>query len=201
MECITSVAQYANTTFWKEDPNEQGFFYEWLVHVSADPNPPHVLSMSYDLLESDPRYKEFGYDVKFNLEAQKLGVRGVTVVVASGDDGAAGYEARSNKKLCGLNPSFPSSSPWVTSVGATMGPEHAAGKDRTEVACTSDGQGLITSGGGFSNRFARPDYQKSAVQGFLDASKAAGTLPPAGTFNATGRGYVKAKTGGESCGG
>jgi subtilase family serine protease len=40
------------------------------------------------------RYKEYGYDVKFNLEAQKLGVRGVTVVVASGDDGAAGYEAR-----------------------------------------------------------------------------------------------------------
>jgi hypothetical protein len=82
-----------------------------------------------------------------------------------------------------------------------MGPEHAVGKDRTEVACTSDGQGLITSGGGFSDTFARPDYQQTAVRGFLDASKAAGTLPPDGTFNATGRGYVEAKSGGESSGG
>jgi hypothetical protein len=69
LECITSVAQYANTTFWKEDPNEQGFFYEWLVHVSADPNPPHVLSMSYDLLESDPRYVD---EHLYNIQCSEM---------------------------------------------------------------------------------------------------------------------------------
>jgi hypothetical protein len=34
------------------------------------------------------------WDKKFDTEAQKLGVRGVTIIVASGDDGVGGYEAR-----------------------------------------------------------------------------------------------------------
>ena len=187
LEVISSIAQGGNTTFWKEDANEQGFFYEWLVHVAAEPNPPLVLSLSYDLLESDPRYRD-GWDVQFNLEAAKLGVRGVSLVVASGDDGVAGYPARSNAELCGFHPSFPSSSPYVTSVGGTMGPEHLdPGASTEEVACTSDGGGLITSGGGFSNKWPTPSYQATAVAGFLRSG--AGALPPASLFNASGRAY------------
>ena len=120
-------------------------------------------------MESDPRYRD-GWDIKFNIEAMKLGTRGVSVVVASGDDGAAGYPARSNKNLCGLNPSFPSASPWVTSVGGTMGPEHPTPTE--EIACTSDGGGLITSGGGFSNKYPTPAYQAAAVRAFLANSSA-----------------------------
>jgi tripeptidyl-peptidase-1 len=66
---------------------------------------------------------------------------------------------------------FPSSCPYVTGVGATVGinPETAAN----------------FSGGGFSNYFARPSYQDDAVQGFISQ------LPDdfAGTFNSSGRGF------------
>ena len=44
----------------------------------------------------------------------------------------------------------------------------------------------FTSGGGFSNVFARPDYQQTAVTNFL--SNVAG-LPPSSTYNGTGRGF------------
>lgn len=45
---------------------------------------------------------------------------------------------------------------------------------------------VIFSGGGFSNQFPTPAYQKTAVEGYLQK------FPPpypAGTFNASGRGY------------
>jgi len=44
----------------------------------------------------------------FNTEAMKLGVQGVSI-----------FQARKNPKKCGYNPSFP----YVTTVGATQGPE------------------------------------------------------------------------------
>lgn len=73
-------------------------------------------------------------------------------------------------------PTFPSTCPYVTSVGATQGfaPEKA----------------INLTGGGFSNLFPTPDYQTSAISGFM------GTLPSnfTGTFNKTGRGYPDVST-------
>lgn len=66
----------------------------------------------------------------FNAEALKLAVRGVTIVVASGDNGVAGITCECQKYY----PSFPATSPYVTAVGATMGPE----QQQAEVACQSD---------------------------------------------------------------
>lgn len=44
----------------------------------------------------------------------------VTVMVATGDDGASSFLTRNNPKFCGYHPDFPSASPYVTAVGATM---------------------------------------------------------------------------------
>lgn len=44
-------------------------------------------------------------------------------------------------------------------------------------------------GGGFSDQFAMPDYQKDAVAAYLKKLEAAGETPPASAFNAQGRGY------------
>jgi len=117
LEVISGVAQYAHTIFWKEDPNEQDYFYEFLVHMGALASPPSVLSISYD---QDELEDTNGYDVLFNTEAQKLAARGVSIVVSSGDDGVASYPARSNPNLCGLTPVFPATSPWVTTVGVLV---------------------------------------------------------------------------------
>lgn len=61
-----------------------------------------------------------------------------------------------------FNPSFPGTCPYITSVGATMVPPNSTVYE-PETACEE----VIYSGGGFSNYFAMPDYQKTAVEYYL----------------------------------
>lgn len=112
---IRSTAQSVPTTYyyWGEDD----FMLAWLLDVAEMLEPPLVFSISYGASESEflPSYIE-----SFNVEAMKLGVRGVTIMVSSGDDGAPGSDARLNALGCGYAPDFPSVSPYITSVGGTM---------------------------------------------------------------------------------
>eukprot|EP01040_Poterioochromonas_malhamensis_P001127 gene1128-1196_t len=82
-------------------------------------SPPKVISISYGSYETSmsPSYIQ-----AFNTLAMQLGVMGTTVVVASGDDGATGFLTR-DSGVCMYGPLFPASSPYVLSVGGTMGPE------------------------------------------------------------------------------
>ena len=50
-----------------------------------------------------------------NLAIQKLGLRGRSVLFASGDGGVAGRSCSSKRYCAG----FPASSPYVTAVGGT----------------------------------------------------------------------------------
>jgi len=111
---------------------------------------------------------------------------GVTVVYSSGDNGVAGNSALClnadgtqtvNGKI--FNPSFPSTCPFVTAVGATQVNRGSKVTD-PESAC----QQVIFSGGGFSNYFAIPDYQKGAVEKYLTENR-----PPYSdtTYNSTGK--------------
>ena len=50
----------------------------------------------------------------------KLGLMGVTLLAAAGDDGAPGYDVRDGDLTCGYHPIFPATSPYVTAVGATQ---------------------------------------------------------------------------------
>ena len=61
-----------------------------------------------------------------------------------------------------FNPSFPSGCPFITSVGATQVDPGNSVND-PEGACEQ----VIFSGGGFSNIFSIPSYQKSDVASFL----------------------------------
>eukprot|EP01042_Synura_sphagnicola_P036378 gene36378-biopygen3788 len=99
----------------------------------------------------------------FNLEAIKAGLQGVTILVASGDDGVVGYQSLTTHGLCGYNPMFPASSPWVTAVGGTMGLE----KGDVETACRVNAGALITSGGGFSKYFDAPKWQLQSVREYF----------------------------------
>jgi subtilase family serine protease len=145
---------------------------DWLIAVGNTPNAPYVHSVSYgdietegyvcalrcaaavclSSLDSDHQCAAMcgvvllssPYDVmmRFNNEAMLLGLRGISVMVASGDDGVANFIARGNSSACGFNPSYPASAPYVTAVGATQGPE----LNQTEIACTSTTNGGITTG-------------------------------------------------------
>ena len=71
--------------------------------------------------------------------------------------------------------SFPASSPFVTAVGGTL--LNDVNEPET---------GIDFSGGGFSNVFAQPSYQSSAVASFLSSSQ---NLPSPSYYNKTSRAY------------
>lgn len=178
VQYLIAVSQVTPTTYWYEDATDS--FLAWIKAVAATPNPPLVHSISYGAIEPE---LPASIAKAFNTEAMKLGLQGVSILVSSGDDGVANFQARSNPKKCGYNPSFPASSPYVTAVGATQGPESG----KPEVACTSDQGGVITTGGGFSTIFSAPSYQTSTIANYFS------TLPsnqqPVSGYATNGRGY------------
>ncbi|KAI0833697.1 subtilisin-like protein [Trametes gibbosa] len=144
--------------------------------------PAHVISTSYsyDEFELTPAYMQ-----RQCAEYAKLGLMGVTVLYSSGDYGVA-----ANGGICldsegfpdfegtTFAPSFPGGCPYITSVGATQ-VNPGAKVTEPESACEQ----VIYSGGGFSNVFAMPSYQKTAVHNYLTK------YPPpyaAGMYNTSG---------------
>ncbi len=82
-----------------------------------------------------------------------------------------------------LWPSWPASSPWVTSVGATRFIDQKPGNE--EMATDQFG-----SGGGFSSQFGQSpnaQWQTSDVKKYLNIVPKGAPFPPPGTFSATGR--------------
>lgn len=144
-------------------------FLQWLSDLSNTKSPPLVFSISYS---DDENTVDFSYATRVNVELQKLGVRGITVVGSSGDGGVGGTQP--NRKCKQFIATFPAASPYITTVGGTTGkdPEKA-----------SSG---FPSGGGFSQWWDRPSYQtKSVGDYFTTASK----LPSDKLFNKTSAGY------------
>jgi tripeptidyl-peptidase I len=76
-----------------------------------------------------------------------------------------------NVNATNFNPAWPASCPWVTAVGGTQVKANTSASDLSaeEVWNEEILPGFFESGGGgFSNRFPTPDYQKTAVKTFLD---------------------------------
>eukprot|EP01006_Ploeotia_vitrea_P024018 TRINITY_DN5672_c0_g1_i1.p1 TRINITY_DN5672_c0_g1~~TRINITY_DN5672_c0_g1_i1.p1 ORF type:complete len:595 (-),score=320.97 TRINITY_DN5672_c0_g1_i1:213-1997(-) len=181
VEYLLSIAQNIPLTYWSIPGSDQTPFVDWAAALLNSTTPPLVNSISYG---GDEKMVSQSLADRFDAEIVKLGLQGVSVFVASGDDGVAGSGARSNPSKCGFNPSWPATAPHVTAVGATQGPEAVPAKP--EVVCSSKTGGGITSGGGFSTRYGRPSWQDAAVDAYM---KSGVPLPPSGAYNASGRGY------------
>jgi len=171
IQFIMGVGIGINTTFWStagQQPNntENEPFLVWLYAVGNQSNVPTVFSVSYGDNENTV---DFNYAVRVGVEFQKLGLRGISIMTASGDGGVAGSQPTS---CIDFIPTFPAASPWVTAVGGTTGknPEVAA----------------YFSSGGFSNYWARPSYQISAVEYYLSNTQ---NLPNSTLYNQTGAGF------------
>ncbi len=119
----------------------------------------------------------FRCDQEFML----LGLRGVSILVSSGDDGIGGYYTRENMTLACSQawPAWPASSPYITAIGGTqmtndylpvcsqpysLGFSTSANggipsatellfqcSGTREIACSAATGGVITTGGGFSD--------------------------------------------------
>ena len=138
IQYIIAQAQDVPTTYWACD---QCTFAEWIANVADTASPPLVHSISYGQDEFQTGVTEMD---AFSTEAMKLGVKGITVLASSGDDGVAGPKARTSSGLCAYNPQWPASCPYVTTVGATQGPEEG-GKPEVVCAATNNNT-FITTG-------------------------------------------------------
>lgn len=134
-------------------------------------------------------------------EFMKLGMQGVSIVVASGDSGVAGPAGDDNSDGCLgptgaiFSPDFPATCPYLTTLGATFLPPGADVTKDEETAVTR-----FPSGGGFSNIYPIPDYQASAVAGYFAnhdppypfyscTYNSSACYTPPGIYNRAGRGY------------
>lgn len=133
--------------------------------------PTNIISTSYGYNEGDLGAR---YEQRQCAEYMKLGLQGVTMVFSSGDNGVAGNGAVCIDPTTGaynegdagtFNPSFPGSCPYVLSVGATQILNGSSVRG-PESACEE----TIRSGGGFSNVFSMPSYQKKAVATYFSQS-------------------------------
>jgi tripeptidyl-peptidase I len=156
-------------------------YLTWLAYVLRQSGLPRVISTSYG---DDEQTISKSYATAACRQFAQLGARGTTVLFASGDEGVGQDPfcfTNDGRNRSTFLPVFPAGCPYVTSVGATymFNPEVAA----LETGFSS----VVTSGGGFSNHFARPDYQKRAVERYLENNN---YFPQySGLFNPGGRGY------------
>eukprot|EP01031_Cornospumella_fuschlensis_P026060 gene26060-31467_t len=155
-------------------------FAAWASTVSSLDPIPQVFSLSYGQDEIATSAAE---KTAFQQQAIMLGTMGVTLVVASGDDGAPGWRV-SQGWPCGYFPSFPATSPYVVAVGGTMGPEDGTDFDEVTASTRPGWSGVFTSGGGFSAFYSAPSWQSTLVSSYLNNPPSPITLG----YNAAGRG-------------
>ena len=162
VQYITATGRNVTTWFVSisrtANKNQEDFLY-WITQQVNDTASPWVHSVSYgDCEVSIPT----DYQSRTDMEFMKFGISGRSVFVSSGDEGV---HCDNNKYV----PEWPTCSPYVTSVGGT----------------TSLSSVWSQGGGGFSNTFSIPAYQKDTVEAYLRSGKA----PPTTYFSSTGRAY------------
>ena len=166
MQYIFSTGQGVSTSFTSVSTSSKSIlndFLTWIVFEVNRTMSPLVHSLSYADIEAmvDPAYIN-----RTEIELMKFALSGRTVLVASADSGVLCDYIKPHS----FTPYWPSSSPYVTSVGGTI----------SDVKTVWPG-----SGGGFSNVIPAPDYQKDTIKMYLNKFKS----PNRVYFNPFGRGY------------
>ncbi|TGO42774.1 hypothetical protein BHYA_0005g00390 [Botrytis hyacinthi] len=152
------------------DPAADGYKGKLMCGVYK---PTNVVSTSYGEAEIDlPEY----YQKRQCNEYMKLGLQGHTFLYSSGDYGVGGVPGDASESGCLgsdstiFNPQFPVNCPYVTAVGATkVYPGHTVFEPES-AANDLKGQpyrDAYSSGGGFSNVYGIPSYQKEAVASYF----------------------------------
>jgi subtilase family serine protease len=88
---------------------------------------------------------------------------GITVLASSGDDGSSSCVEPNGDPLPALEVNFPASSPWITGVGGTNIVLNAANQITSQEVWNDSPAVAAAGGGGLSDIFTRPSFQKSFV--------------------------------------
>ena len=174
VETSAAIGQGANINVYFTEDSEAGWeaFLSRAIFPQAGDNPPSVLSASWVLrLSDDPG--TIGNPAASGSMAhvlsgyfQSAAMRGITVLIALGDWGAANQATDTHCHV-----SYPNSDPWLTSCGGTIiGNISAAPPTAFEEFAWSDANTAspfdqapyTTTGGGVSDTFLVPPYQTAA---------------------------------------
>jgi len=226
LELISNVGSGANTWWF----TNEFWMYEFAVTLTTLDDPPLVTSLSWGWMEAqqcdgltNSQCSQLGVDSaqyvrRSDSEFLKAATMGLSVIFCTQDEGAPS----DNNNYCSLDntntpvwPIYPSTSPYVTAVGATTIIQGSRRDDPVpttssvippacqtytcnngtgeQVAMSADPDTLFTSGGGFSNYTIRPAYQDNAVNAYINGP---GLRPPTGTWGIKNRGYPDISTAG-----
>ncbi|KAH6647208.1 peptidase S8/S53 domain-containing protein [Truncatella angustata] len=157
----------------EENTNEP--FVPFFRYLLSRPNSelPQVISLSYGEAEDTVPYD---YAVLTCSLIALQGLRGITIISASGDTGVGASCVAPDNKTAEFNPAFPATCPYITSVGGTVG------SSSPEAAWSG-------SSGGFSKYFPRPLYQQGAITRYLNQVDSATIKYYSQYTNFNGRGF------------
>jgi uncharacterized protein YjbI with pentapeptide repeats len=150
IEVAGAVAPGAQIVVYFSGPDREGFQHGIQAAVQDTAHHPSVISIGWGSPEGASSW-ERGEVEKINEALHQAADRNITVVAASGDNGAR--DARTENRL---RVDFPASSPWVLSVGGTT--LIASGNSVISETVWNDGLGDAT-GGGVSEIFDQPEWQ------------------------------------------
>lgn len=160
-----------NFVVWSTPASDPTPFLDLFASLENATQVPMIFSISYG---EDEDGNTGTYLDALNGEFMKVGLRGVSVLIAAGDSGVSATGQCPGNRFA---PDWPATSPYVTAVGGTRLGFLDTGAERV----------WTQGGGGFSNHFARPAWQEQAVSSYL--SKYAKSLPPSSYYNGTKRAY------------
>lgn len=174
VETAATIAQGANINVYFTEDSEAGWeaFLSRAIFPLAGDNAPSVLSASWVLTLTDDEATIGNPAASGSLAhvvsgyLQSAAMRGISVLIAIGDWGAANQEHDGHCHV-----SYPNSDPWVTACGGTIigdvtattpaSFEEFAWSDANVVSQFDDSP-YTTTGGGVSDTFAVPAYQLAA---------------------------------------
>lgn len=134
-----------------------------LERFALDHHLGKIISQSWGATENT-LFDDRGHGVINSFESfyQLADQKGVTVLASSGDSGSANVDVNGNNfPFPTVN--YPASSRWITTVGGTSLFADTSGNYQSETVW-NDGPGSAT-GGGISQLFEEPGYQKSNLPG------------------------------------
>ncbi|GAM82590.1 hypothetical protein ANO11243_005720 [Dothideomycetidae sp. 11243] len=157
--------------------------------------PTNVISISYGQEEHD---LPAAYQQRQCNEFLKLGLQGVSIFIASGDDGVAGRPGEGHASANGcigqngtvFSPAEPVTCPYLTSVGGTkvMPGKTPFDPESALIHENKSPNDPYSSGGGFSNIYPVPDYQRAALDAYFASYDPPYAFYTDGHYNSSGGG-------------
>jgi kumamolisin len=151
IEVAGAVAPKANIVVYFTSNTAKGFLDALTTAIHDQQNNPSVISVSWGAPEK--RWTQQALN-SFNDAFKTASSLGVTICTAAGDGGSADNENDGK-----VHADFPSSSPYVLSCGGT---KLLMSDDTIQSETVWNESDTSATGGGISEHFSLPDYQKEA---------------------------------------